>query len=79
MAFSDLVEMLSEEYRKDAPGSAIRMILVASSDIIKLGSQSASQPQYGGREAPLIFPTLDDALAFCRAEIAAQTWQFIRF
>jgi hypothetical protein len=77
MSFSDLVVALAQEYCGKIPGTAadprIRVVLVSSNDMLKWGAESAQQEQYGGLDAPPIFPTLQEALAFCRVEIKTIT------
>jgi hypothetical protein len=49
----------------------LKPIFVASSSMAKFAAESLTQKQYAGR-AFRVFQSLDDALAFCRQESAAQ-------
>jgi hypothetical protein len=73
ISFGDLVEVMAQEYRSGAPGSAadprIHILLVTASPLVKMGAQSVTQEQYGGREMPQVFMTMDEAIAHARAEL----------
>jgi hypothetical protein len=72
VSFGDMVQSLAVETKSGELGSSSdpRMldVMVATTDMLKLGAKSMGQEQYLGRELP-IFPTLDEALAYARTEI----------
>ncbi len=73
----DVVVALDLEYRSGVPGSStdprIRTVLVTSSDLIEFGARSVEQEQYGHYDPSPIFESVEDALHFCRAELARES------
>ena len=73
-SFSDMVVAIAEEFKSGKPGSAadprIRTVLAASGELVKLAAESVKQEQYGARNDTPMFTSLDEAIAYSRAELA---------
>ncbi|PJF39244.1 MAG: hypothetical protein CUN55_14910 [Phototrophicales bacterium] len=68
MSFSDVVTGLAsvtrrEGFRFGAPNSML--IMVGTSEMVRLGTEAMKQKQYGNLEVPM-FDNIDDAIAFAR-------------
>lgn len=74
LIFSDIVTMLGEETKSGKPGTItdprIRMIIVSAASDAQFPIDSVKQDQYGAFDVPL-FATVDEALAYARAELNA--------
>src|SRR5205823_5016350 len=74
VTFGQMVGALAYETKGSYPGSAadprVRSVLVANSAVVEIAAKSITQEQYGQSTMPPLFSTLDEALAYCRAEIA---------
>jgi hypothetical protein len=75
ISFGELVLAMQQEYRSEMPGTAadprIQVVLVTSSKLIEVGAEGVPKSiHYGGKQPPKIFPTMDEALAYARAELA---------
>lgn len=72
ITFSDMAMALAAEARSGAPGSGsderIRLVLVSKAVLAQMAVESIRQEQYGGLDTPL-FGTLEEALAYARAEL----------
>jgi len=73
-SFSDMVVSIAEEFKSGRPGSAadprIKAVLAASGELVKLAAESVKQEQYGAQSDTPIFTSLDEAIAYARAELA---------
>lgn len=77
MAFSELIMVLADARSevKEMGGKAfidenMMYLFVGSGDMADLAVEALKQDQYGNIEA-LLFPTVDEALAYARQQIAA--------
>jgi hypothetical protein len=74
LGFSDLVTTLSTAIR-GTPGSAsdprVKVVIVGTDDLAQLASEASRQEQYGRLNFPL-FASMEEAVAYARAEIAKE-------
>jgi hypothetical protein len=74
LGFSDLVMTLSTAIR-GTPGSAsdprVKVVIVGTDDLAQLASDASHQEQYGRLNSPL-FASMEEAVAYARAEIAQE-------
>ncbi len=74
MTFSDMVQGLAASTSGRQGWSVkdprTRMVVVGANKLIEFGVKAVNQTQYGGINIPL-FDTMDEALAYVRAEITA--------
>lgn len=74
LSFSDLVTMLDTTIR-GMPGSAsdprVKFVIVGTDEWARLASEASYQEQYGHLDAPL-FASMEEAVAYARAEIAGE-------
>lgn len=72
ISFSDMTMALAAEAKSGMPGSGsdarIRMVLVSKAVMAQMAVESIKQEQYGALDTPL-FGTLEEALAYVRAEL----------
>jgi hypothetical protein len=76
ITFGNMVVAIAEEAKSKMPGSAadprIRSVLIATGTLIEFAAKSITQEQYGAIGVPALFTTLDEALSYCRSQIAKE-------
>ncbi len=76
ITFGNMAVAIAQEAKDKRPGSAadprIRSVLVATGTLIELAAKSITQEQYGRIGAPALFTNLDEALNYCRSQIAKE-------
>ncbi len=72
MQFSDAVEVLVKDSRDSSivADTRVMTVIVATSDLGKFAASSANQTQYGYANQTKLFGSMDEALAYVRAELA---------
>jgi hypothetical protein len=71
ISFSNLVLALDDITRGQAStlfGPQVHMILVGTSEMVKLWGEAAKQKQYGERKIP-VFSSRDEAIAYARQQL----------
>ncbi len=69
LQFSDLVSVLDIDQRRGSEvDPRVHTVIVSSSAIAAMGAKATAQAQYTGKETPM-FTSLDEALAFVRAQL----------